>query len=475
MVFHVRITSWYEATVRPQDMLRAGIPMPAFPGTQGSWRESRDLVGTVEEDDHGARAGEPSETLEDYLRRDDPPEVMGSRSLVVREGDGTLLGAVYTRSSQYLSRPEPHRAELRRPSSVERSDHGFLVASYEATHTYPVPSRRPEPVDLTTARIVTFDQTVLFEGIDPAKFGESDVFFISAALAIDIAVLGDRRPGNEVWGTSWVARDWELTTPVPVDRAVIEVFKRLCEKALKRDGSSRGLDRTDLLCAATAIVYEAPLYTTKPDAYRPLKNGLKTLEYGRTRAKGDPTITEALRPAFESLRARYDQGGPFDEEEVRQARYDGNDFVDVLIHILEDDNLDPSWRVGILRMAREIRGSVRRCRNRPELFDAVSVLAGASGPRYDRPDDSLMAEQRALANEAIGWWGYWPDDAHPDVLRDMERDPTNEESLLWFRRYLQMASVPEAVREEEVRKVAEGSALPTVDYIHELQVEHGWA
>src|SRR5690606_26962718 len=127
---------------------------------------------------------------------------------------------------------------------------------------------------------------------------------------------------------------------------------------------------------------------------------------------------------------------------------------EVLIHILEDDNLDPSWRVGVLRKAKELRGSVYRCLNRPDLFDAVSVMAGASGPRYDQPADPLMAEQRELASQAIGLWGRWPQDAHEDVLRDMKRDPRSESSLTWFRRYLQMASVSSAIANAEVLKAA---------------------
>ena len=396
----------------------------------------------------------------------------------MRDESGALLGAVFPRSSQYLSRPEPHRSELRNPTSVERQSDGLLVATYEAIQTLDLPSSKPEPIDLQTARVVTFDLSVPFAGIDPSKFGPDDVIFVSAALALDIAVIGDRRPGHDVHGVTCLERGWELTTPVPVDSAVIAMYQRLCSNRIFSAGADFELDRTDLLCAAAAIVYEAPLYTTKPKAYERLKNGLTALQYGPKRSTGDPAVTRALSPAHEALRDRYDAGQEFDEDAEKAllaARYDGNDFVEVLIHILEDDNLDPSWRVGVLRKAKELRGSVYRCLNRPDLFDAVSVLAGASGPRYDQPADPLMAEQRELANQAIGAWGRWPQDAHEDVLRDMERDPRSESSLTWFRRYLQMASVSSDVADAEVLKASTGEIVPTSEYIDSLQRDHGWA
>jgi hypothetical protein len=72
--------------------------------------------------------------------------------------------------------------------------------------------------------------------------------------------------------------------PVPIDMEVLWSYQELAGD-LCQTGNPGLLDRTDLLCAATAIVYKAQMYTTKPEAYEGLGTGLRLLKYGATRNK----------------------------------------------------------------------------------------------------------------------------------------------------------------------------------------------
>ncbi|MFC0644166.1 hypothetical protein [Cellulomonas phragmiteti] len=167
-----------------------------------------------------------------------------------------------------------------------------------------MPPERPAPMDPDADTPVTFDTSVLVQGIDPALFRPRDALFISAMLYLEQAVtLGiDVRRDQESTGFG----HWDLTAPVPVDHYVTRIYQQLMNGVSPnpmRD-VAHGLHRTDLVCAATAILYDAPLYTTHPDSYQGLGMRVRTLTYGPVRNKAaltpppppDPYVALGLRP-----------------------------------------------------------------------------------------------------------------------------------------------------------------------------------
>jgi hypothetical protein len=248
----------------PQAFLRAGLPRPTasvarIPQVALEYRTDGTLPN-------------PEEC--------DPSEAPAGRSITTVASDGSPVGVLWVRSSQYLARPARRRWVHSEVHGVARNPLGLLDVETGAHIPLGRPER-PDPPDPAAARVVTFDPSVYLASIDPALFRPDDALFISTAVLIDAAVTVHHDPSTGRGGYSF--GKWDLTTPVPIDDYVLRMYTELCTDRMEELEREAALDRTDLLCAATAILYEAPLYTRKPEAYQALGHGLKIIEYGPVR------------------------------------------------------------------------------------------------------------------------------------------------------------------------------------------------
>jgi len=227
----------------------------------------------------------------------------GGVSFTRTDDAGHPDSVLFLLSDQYLSRPA--RRRLVEEEVIEAGHHPNGPLLLRTGRQVASPPRLPAaPVDATADRIVTFDTSVLVAGIDPALFRPDDALFISAMLYLEQAVtLGNEAARDEDY-TAY--GHWDLTTPVPIDHYVTRVYQELCSGGSRnpmRD-LERDLHRTDLVCAATAILYDATLYTTHPDSYKGLSPHVRTLTYGPVRNKAaltpeprpDPLVVFGLRP-----------------------------------------------------------------------------------------------------------------------------------------------------------------------------------
>lgn len=235
----------------PQAYLRAGIPRPNQTGP-GRHRTDHDDSG-----DH-------------------------ADSVTTTDEHGQPETLTWHRSDLYLSRPVPRQwTPHYRTEVIDRAPSGALRMRQHGPQTEPM-HQPADRSDLGTCRVVTFDRSVYLAGLDPAKMAPHDAIFLSAALYLDAAATLSEGPGDQL-GTRY--DDWDLTEPVPLDSYVIRIY---CEIAggdaqpLRRTDPPP-IDRVDLLCAATAILYSAPLYTTNPEQYTGIGTGLKTIDYGPLR------------------------------------------------------------------------------------------------------------------------------------------------------------------------------------------------
>ncbi|HEY3548637.1 MAG TPA: hypothetical protein VGK17_21390 [Propionicimonas sp.] len=250
----------------PQAYLRAGLPRPT-PSTVRS--------------EVAVRESRPEEAAPLSVAGFNALDAPAGRSITTVAEDGTPVAITWTRSAQYLTRPARRRWLRAQAHGTSRSTTGVLEVQTGPRLAGEV-LQRPEPPDVATARVVTFDQSVYLAGIDPSRFGPHDALFISTAQAIEVAfTIGHNR---ETGRTLHSFGQWDLSEPVPVDHYVLRMYAELCSDDKVRFGADAVLDRTDLLCAATAIIYDTPMYTAKPTAYSGLGNGLKVIEYGPTRS-----------------------------------------------------------------------------------------------------------------------------------------------------------------------------------------------
>jgi hypothetical protein len=420
----------------------------------------------------------------------------------VVDDQGALLGMISARSHAFLTTPptvSPLKGLIGRP---QRNSAGFL--EYEHSKVERQPQERAQAAPEQRRNPVTADLSVAIAGFRRSLFRPSDALFLSAALAIDIAVMLSTREARGRRITSTHTPSWIGGTPVPIDFDVLEIFGTLVRAA--REGPAAALlDRTDLLCAATAILYQAPMYTTQPEAYARLKNGLRVIEYGPVRDRAaERALVEAgarehqrwvdfvrsqpplegsgvsawspgtsVAPAGEDpLLTHYRAGEPFDARALdilRRAAADGTDLTpDIFVILADPYNLDHTWRIRLLEHANEYASAVQHDSpwhiNLMLTVDQVAALAAGSGFEERLRESSLVA---------LGLWGHWPTDASADVLQSLAIDPTDELLLRYYRAYLEMAGLPAAVVNSEVDGVREGTVTPSAERIDELTREYG--
>lgn len=468
----------YEPPLKPRKYLDAGVPVAAL----GYYDESN--VGTRDE-------------IDDFLNTE--PEDVGLRSLTVLDEDGSVVGVVYGRSNGLVAGPGTRRQLGVIADDPRREGHGFLTYRQDrhAIHPEEEPRRTPAGLAPGERRPVTFDLSVAYAGFDRSLFRKDDVLVVSSALALDLALTLTAHQER----TSYSFRQWATSAPLPLDAQVLEVFKRIVPLARPSVFSGSPLDRTDFVCAATAIVYGIPLYTVKPDAYATIKNGLRVVEYGairnpraareqasarekwEERAENAPFLHRARRarpisdfgaPATErsasslgDLFEEYDQGKPFGPTVVARlarAHSEGEDLTRTVAHILLDDaNLDHSWRLGLLTHAPDYRNAVPK--DGPWGGEAPLALYQAMALTRD---DDVGDQVRSLALRALGLWGRWSIDASDDILFDLESEPRDERLLEHYRAYLSMADIPDGVADAELDAVRAGASAPSRARIWEL-------
>jgi len=464
----------------PQAYLRAGLPRPTTSttsprGWQGVVCEQGDLP-----------------VLADVVQDSAP----GGRTFTLVAESGNPVAVVEALSHRFLSRPARRWARDSEILQVERLPSGVLDITCGARRPL-LPDERPDPIDLATARVVTIDHSVALAGIDPALFGADDALFVSAMIALEMAVTTGSTPPRPVLFTSYGT--WDLTTPVPIDEYVLRIYQQLASPGDRdplRDGS---LDRTDLICAATAILYDAPMYTTKPEAYKGLRNGLKVIAYGPVRNKAARVRTlgapRAVTPAAaEPLPEPVAPVAPSDPQEAAEALLraytSGEEYgpathallgaaldapesivsavTDVLLAVHAD--ADPTWRITLLEHAADLAPAVARATNgRAALLSAVAQLDSMR-----RPDerDPASARQADAALTAYGHWGHWPEDASDDVLDDLEDGEDDPSTLRWYAVFLAMAGVPRDAIATELAAIAAGTTRPSRARIEELRTAH---
>jgi alpha-tubulin suppressor-like RCC1 family protein/predicted nucleic acid-binding protein len=202
------------------------------------------------------------------------------------DADGKPVEVAFARTCHYLIKPP--RWSLRWSYDVVEQHRdestGLLAVTFsEPSECTMRPTRVADRPDPATDRVVTVDTSVLVSGFEPAKFRADDALFISVALATETALFRWSYAGDVPGQGSRRRNLWDLSTPVPIGDGILGRYGSI---AFNLPASNpHGLNRTDLLCAATAAVYGAPMYTTKPEAYIGARNGLKTLKYGPIRNK----------------------------------------------------------------------------------------------------------------------------------------------------------------------------------------------
>ena len=430
----------------------------------------------------------------------------GARTLTILDDEGLPVALLSAGKDAYLSGPPSedwYGGIVRR----ERLSNGVLDVERKPRAPERYPDEQPHPIDTQAARTVTFDHSVVLAGIDRKLFGANDALFISIALELESAYMLTQRPEGERMSLSGSHRGWKHGTPVPIDGMILRIYKELAGLTQLRHPEMGVLDRTDLLCAATAIAYDSPMYSTKPDAYADLKNGLKVLEYGPVRNKtaakeqaaavaaraqqfsaaaaqiiaeaadaasnGEPTGDDLARRAAGVLQWLYSVGQAFDEQSMALlsiVRAHPTVLIQTLRFILQADHHAPgSWHAGVLGHAAEFTDVVKNQHGAHEhlLRDIWAHIDTLSTAEPENPQIS------ALALNAVGLWGRWPDDVDEDILSSLKQDPNAPSLWRHYQAHLVMAGLDEKVIDDEITEMKAGSVRASRDRIEELRQKAG--
>lgn len=324
----------------------------------------------------------------------------------------------------------------------------------------PGPAQRP--VSGSTARLVTFDASAAIAGLQAAKFGDGDAIFISAALAADLQAVRVVSANDSLFEEAALNyAGWRVTEPVPLDAAVLRISEELSSRAID-DLARRWVDRTDLLCAATALLYGAALYTAEPERYRSIGMGLEVVPYGAVPSP-DLGQSDAAQPwNLSRLRAEFLRGthfGPLAQKLLISPEVSDRETAEFIIDVFMDT--DPkrhrSWQAGIVAMAQHLQ----RVRNTPADVrrEAVNAVFHSGYPRVD---------PRAYAT--VGHWLRWPEDIIDEALDELVyEDRDSEDALGWYRGHLVMAGLSPREVELELRRVIQGESEPTRERIEALR------
>jgi hypothetical protein len=250
--------------IDPREYLKAGLPRPTWAGLFEGRLPERVQVP----------AGQIPDLSQATADDDSNPSVY-----TAVDQDGHPVEVAFGRTHYYLTRPA--RWSFNTKTCVTKTDRAMPLGVLDLTFGEFGQIKRDgvhlKPT-IDTATIVTIDLSVLIAGMRPTKFRPDDAIFVSAALAVETAKIQAWYPRTPMPGRGGAT--WRLTVPVPIDTEVVFVYERLVPHEAD---NPEMLERVDLLCAATAIVYRSPMYTTKPEAYKGLSKDLKVIKYGETR------------------------------------------------------------------------------------------------------------------------------------------------------------------------------------------------
>lgn len=266
---------------RPKAYLRAGLPRPLATGTV------RHETGT----------------LDDVLAFLSEPQTGNTAAtLTIVDEQGELLGVVSRPAPGYLASPPTLDPFGRLTESSHYSAAGFIEYTTGGRHGMFENSQLTRVTE--SVRSVTFDLSVVETGFDRSLFDKKDALYISQALSDDLLVCLKTEKQNEHVANSYSFPSWFYSTPVPLDHTAVYVLQSFLRdiRPTLFDGSP--LTRTDLLCAATAISHESPLYTTHPEDYASVGHGLRVIEYGPVRNKTALAELEARRDEQRAARDR---------------------------------------------------------------------------------------------------------------------------------------------------------------------------
>jgi predicted nucleic acid-binding protein len=287
---------WIESqvAVAAADYLRAGLPRPAAIHWYDLWHSP------VE------RAAVPEGKLPDLARQ--PTHSPEPFAYTVLDADGKPVEVAYARMDRYLVKP--FRWDFASKGWVvdaKREEPWGIVDLIVEGDGPGLGMDRPVYPDPATAVPVTCDMSVFYAGLRPSKFRPDDALFISMAAAVEMEIHSVTRTSGEQI-RSRGAEVWRVSVPVSVDMDVLNRYRYIVFDLIRANNIGP-LHRTDLLIAATASVYGAPMYTVHPEYYKGMKHGVKTLKYGPTRNKGacDKYPHEVDREALLALEASMEQ------------------------------------------------------------------------------------------------------------------------------------------------------------------------
>jgi hypothetical protein len=247
---------------KPRAYLAAGLPRP-YAGLFSAHR-----TGSITEIDTFIR--EPQDGL------------VKTSSLTVVDDDGLPVAVIHRTSNDFVTIPPTTSTFDEVLSDVTHEEHGFLT--YRMKRRNRVGELQPgNYVGPAPKRSATFDLSVAEHGFDRSKFVKGDGLFMSAALQPELAVMLATEQRGDESVTMYAFRDWRYTTPVPFDHAVVRIFKEITSNVVPPIVFGSPLQRVDLMCAATAIAYDAPMYTAVPERYESVGMGLRLIEYGDVR------------------------------------------------------------------------------------------------------------------------------------------------------------------------------------------------
>lgn len=425
-----------------------------------------------------------------------PPAEYDSVTLV--DDEGAPQSVVYAKPRRYVAGPETFPTFNAPVVQAARGANGILNVMLEPEVYQSEPQLREpaDPLDLETARLVTIDGSVLLAGMDRSKFAIGDGLFVSAALDLDFSLLfGTQTKIGGRTGLFTSYRSWDKSVPVPVDALVMRIFHRLADTGDLRRPPHSELDRTDLLCAATAIAYDAPLYTTHPEWYAGLRNGLTVIAYGPVRNR--PVVSEraAARkprpvPAFEELSEAFYRGDELTPEVAARLNHTmpgTDDVARFVATVLDgaDDPISQGWRDLVLERANLFWPAVRTSEQwHDDVMGSLAPLLGALRdhgdqlelldplPQIETPEEVASRSEIASLGHtlfgALARWGNWPTDVSDDLLSELADDPDDRFLLNWFIATLMMASVGREAIARAVTAVQEGEFVPSVETITEF-------
>ena len=411
----------------------------------------------------------------------DQPSI-APRSTTYLDSAGNPDLVVFHPSQQFLTAPYTEDLFPEDVVSMSRTAAGLLELQLSPAVNAFGRKDQAGPLDLENSRIATFDKSVVIAGLDRARFASTDALFASAAISMDMSVTVGKRllPSGrmEVIHRYWY---WEAKNSVPVDAPVLKVFVELTRRASVTNASGPVLDQTDLFCAATAIVYDSPMYTTIPESYGALKSGLKLMEYGPIRNRA-VLLERASKPPSEAsdtpaVGSNDGIEAQIDAKSAKPRSYHPETPSDSIQQRLRDLSDDPEKLAQFVELV--LSDDLRYSDDERETVLKEAAALAVVLQKDDIWHYDIMAttwqilghgdeNEQELAASALGKWGRWPEDASDDVLFDLPEEPDNPSLLRAYRIYLEMAGLDPLEISNEMNKVNSGEELPSRERIERL-------